>query len=45
MFRLDQETNMPESFHSSTMIESKNLIEEYMLLTNTLVAEFVEPNC
>ena len=36
---------MPESFHGSTMIESKNLIEEYMLLTNILVAEFVKPNC
>lgn len=36
---------MPESFHGSTMIESKNLVEEYMLLTNILVAEFVQPNC
>jgi exoribonuclease R len=27
------------------MIQSKNLIEEYMLLTNIIVAEFVKPFC
>ena len=36
---------MPLSFKESTMIQSKNLIEEYMLLTNILVAEFIRPYC
>ena len=36
---------MPLSFQESPMIQSRQLIEEYMLLTNIIVAEFVQPYC
>lgn len=38
-FLLDQETKMPISFQESYRIESKFLVEEYMLLANILIAE------
>jgi len=36
---------MPEGFVESARIESKALVEEYMLLANILVAEFIKPYC
>jgi len=35
------ETKLPLSFEESYRIESKYLVEEYMLLANILVAEFL----
>ena len=36
---------MPLSFEESYRIESKFLVEEYMLLANILVAEYLEKYC
>lgn len=36
---------MPLSFEESYRIESKFLVEEYMLLANILIAEFLETRC
>lgn len=36
---------MPKSFVELEKIESKGLVEEYMLLANILVAEFIKPYC
>ena len=38
-FALDPETKMPFDFSESYRIESKFLVEEYMLLANILIAE------
>jgi exoribonuclease R len=44
VFRLD-ENKLPESFEESFRIESKFLVEEYMLLANILVAEHLYHYC
>ena len=36
---------MPLSYEESSRIESKSLVEEYMLLANILVAEYIKPFC
>jgi exoribonuclease R len=36
---------MPLSYAESARIESKSLVEEYMLLANILVAQFIKPHC
>ena len=36
---------MPLSYVESARIESKSLVEEYMLLANILVAQFIKPFC
>ena len=36
---------MPVSFVEQQKIESKSLVEEYMLLANILVAEFIKTYC
>lgn len=45
LFKLDQETKMPISYQESRKMESKSLVEEYMLLANVLVAERLTEFC
>jgi exoribonuclease R len=46
MFNLDPVSKLPLSFvESSTRMESKHLVEEYMLLANILVAEYLKFFC
>lgn len=45
VFKLDQETKKPISFEESYRIESKFLVEEYMLLANILIAEHLNSYC
>lgn len=45
VFSLDKETRMPISFQESFRMESKYLVEEYMLLANILVAEHIFRFC
>ena len=45
VFSLDPTTKLPLSFTETARMESKFLVEEYMLLTNILVAEFLKENC
>jgi exoribonuclease R len=45
MFLLDQESKHPLSFLESYRIESKYLVEEYMLLANILIAEHLYKYC
>jgi exoribonuclease R len=45
VFKLEQETKMPTSFLESYRIESKFLVEEYMLLANILIAEHLHKYC
>jgi len=44
-FALDQESSLPLGFQESYRIESKFLVEEYMLLANVLVAEHLYQHC
>ena len=37
-FRLDQETKLPLDYKESSPMDSKKLVEEYMLLANITVA-------
>jgi exoribonuclease II len=43
-FELDKETNLPKDFHISVKNESHNLIEELMLISNVLCAEYIHSN-
>jgi exoribonuclease R len=45
MFDLDRESKMPLDFKESKRIESKALVEEYMLLANILIAEHLKESC
>lgn len=46
IFKLDQESQMPLSFEETkTMMPSKHLVEEYMLLANILIAEHLYKYC
>ena len=45
IFALDQETKLPVDFVESVKMESKALVEEFMLLANILVAEQIFKFC
>lgn len=45
VFKIDQETKMPISFEESPRMESKFLVEEFMLLANVLIAEHLHHYC
>ena len=45
VFTLDPKTKMPQRFVEAARIDSKALVEEYMLLANILVAQFIKPFC
>jgi exoribonuclease R len=45
IFKLDPDSRLPQDFTESSRIESKSLVEEYMLLANILVAQFIKPFC
>ena len=45
VFTLDRETKMPISFKESFRMESKYLVEEYMLLANILIDEHIFRHC
>lgn len=44
-FSLDKETRLPQSYQEASKIQSKHLVEEYMLLANILVAEYIYEFC
>jgi exoribonuclease R len=44
-FKLDQDTRYPQSFVEAMRMESKALVEEYMLLANILVGEYILKFC
>lgn len=44
-FALDGDTRLPVSFQESKKMQSKSLVEEYMLLANILVAEYLFKFC
>mmetsp|Transcript_2600 Transcript_2600/g.4020 ORF Transcript_2600/g.4020 Transcript_2600/m.4020 type:complete len:282 (+) Transcript_2600:1449-2294(+) len=44
-FKLDQETLMPVQCQEQARIQSKHLVEEYMLMANILVAEYLLEYC
>jgi exoribonuclease R len=44
-FALDQDSRYPQSFKESTKMQSKSLVEEYMLLANVFVAEYLFKYC
>ena len=44
-FSLDRESRLPHSFQEASKIQSKHLVEEYMLLANILVAEYIYEFC
>lgn len=45
VFKLDEINKLPLSFEESYRIESKFLVEEYMLLANILIAEHLYNYC
>lgn len=45
VFKLENESRLPISFEEASRIESKSLVEEYMLLANIKVAEFLSKYC
>lgn len=45
IFKLNPENMNPLSFEEAKRIESKHLVEEYMLLANILVAENIMKYC
>jgi exoribonuclease R len=44
-FALDEDSRYPQSFKESTKMQSKSLVEEYMLLANIYVAEYLFKYC
>jgi len=44
-FSLDKDTRHPSSFSECAKMQSKSLVEEYMLLANILVAEHLFKYC
>ena len=44
-FDLDQITKLPVGFKESEKMQSKSLVEEYMLLANILVAQYLYKYC
>ena len=44
-FSLDQETRYPMAYQESKKMQSKSLVEEYMLMANILVAEYLFKFC
>jgi len=45
MFMLDEQSKMPLSFEEAFRMESKHLVEEFMLLANILIAEHLYKYC
>ena len=44
-FSLDQETRYPLAYQESQKMQSKSLVEEYMLMANILIAEYLFKFC
>ena len=44
-FNLDKETRLPTDFSEIKKMQSKSLVEEYMLLANILIAEYLFKYC
>jgi len=44
-FKLDPETQYPLEYTELQRMQSKHLVEEYMLMANILVAEFIMKYC